>query len=483
LREKLNFYAYGLTQLTTFEHSPPMPLDPIKFLTEYSRFPSVSTDSAYADGMQGAREYIKKQLADFGFAVEEVATPKHPIILAERGPDREDVPHVILYGHYDVQPADPFELWSSPAFEPEVRDGRIYGRGTADNKGPQAVQLAALSRLLEKDPELPLRLTFLIEGEEEMGSPSFPGFLEKYGERLGKADMILLSDTGSPGTQQIVVTTGLRGLVGFEVTVTGPKTDLHSGISGGPVLNPIAALARICASLHDEDGRVNVPGFYDDVVEPSDWEREQLANLGVTEEEYRDMLGVPAFKHVGGNQPFELIRFFPTLEFNGIGGGYQGEGSKTIIPAKAFAKITCRLVPNQDEADITEKVRKAILERCPPEVRIEVKATEGGSPYFVAPPGRPNTDPEMSPVLAKAFEAAELSIAEAFGKKPIFLREGGSVPIIRQLKDSTGLDSLMIGLFTPTDNLHAPDESFGLEMMEKGIDAYEGILRRLAYGE
>ncbi len=460
-----------------------MPLDPIQFLTEYSRFPSVSTDSAYAEGMTGARQYMMKQLEAFGFAVEEIATPKHPIILAERGPDREDVPHVILYGHYDVQPADPFELWSSPAFEPEVRDGRIYGRGTADNKGPQAVQLTALSRLLEKDPELPLRLTFLIEGEEEMGSPSFPGFLEKYGQRLSKADMILLSDTGSPGPEQIVVTTGLRGMLGLEVTVSGPRTDLHSGISGGPVLNPIAALARICASLHDEDGRVNVPGFYDAVVEPSDWEREELSKLGVTEEQYRDMLGVPAFKHVGGNKPFELIRFFPTLEFNGIGGGYQGEGSKTIIPSKAFVKITCRLVPDQDEADIGEKVRQAILERCPPEVRIDVKVTEGGSPYFVAPPGRPNTDPAMSPVLAKAFEAAEVSIGEAFGKRPIFLREGGSVPIIRQLKEATGLDSLMIGLFTPMDNLHAPDESFGLEMMEKGIDAYEGILRRLAYGK
>jgi acetylornithine deacetylase/succinyl-diaminopimelate desuccinylase-like protein len=460
-----------------------MPLEPIKFLTQYASFPSVSTDSAYAEGMKGAREYIKDALAGLGFDVEEVATPKHPIILADRGPDREDVPHVIIYGHYDVQPADPFELWKTPAFEPVVRDGRLYGRGTADNKGPQAVQLTALSRLLEKHPDLPLRITFMIEGEEEMGSPSFPGFLKKYAERLSQADMILLSDTGSPGTEQIVVTTGLRGMFGLEVTLTGPAMDLHSGVNGGPVLNPIQALAELCASLHDKDGRVNVPGFYDAVVEPLPWEREELAKLPLSEQQYKELLGVPDFVHPGGATALELVRFFPTLEFNGIGGGYQGEGSKTIIPAKAFVKITCRLVPDQDAADIEAKVRKTLEERCPPQVKMSIKPETGGSPYYVAPPGRPNTAPDLSPVFARACEAAEVSIEQAFGKKPLYLREGGSVPIIRQMKDATGLDSLMIGLFTPRDNLHAPNESFEIDMMEKGIAAYEGILHRLAFGE
>ncbi|MEM9226536.1 MAG: M20/M25/M40 family metallo-hydrolase [Verrucomicrobiota bacterium] len=459
-----------------------MSLDPISFLTQYCSYPSVSTDSSYAEGMTGAREFIKAQLAGLGFQVEEIPTPLHPIVLAERGPDREDVPHVILYGHYDVQPADPFELWQSPAFEAEVRDGRIYGRGTADNKGPQAVQLAALSRILEEEPDLPLRLTFLIEGEEEMGSPSFPGFLKEYAPRLSQADMILLSDSASPSPKQIVITTGLRGLIGLEVTLTGPKGDLHSGICGGPVLNPITALAKLCASLHDEDGWVNIPGFYDAVIEPAAWEREELTKLDLTTEEFQEMLGVPKFLQTGGNTPSELIRFFPTLEFNGIGGGYQGEGSKTIIPSKAFTKITCRLVPNQVDTDIAEKVRQALLERCPPEVQIEVKVTEGGSPYYVAPPGRENTDPQMSPVLAKAFGAAETAITDAFGRPPVCLREGGSIPIIRQLKEATGLDSLMIGLFTPTDNLHAPNESFGLEMLEKATNAYESILRLLAKG-
>lgn len=459
-----------------------MPIDPIQFLTDYTAFPSVSTDSAYAEGMHGAREFIKGQLAGLGFTVEEIATPLHPVIVADRGPEREDVPHILIYGHYDVQPADPFELWTTPAFEAQVRDGRIYGRGTADNKGPQAVQLTALSRLLEKDPELPLRLTFLIEGEEEMGSPSIPGFLQAHAGRLAKADMILLSDTGSPGPEQLVVTTGLRGLFGFQVELTGPKSDLHSGVHGGPVLNPIAALAKLCASLHDEDGRVNVPGFYDAVVEPEPWERDELAKYPTNVDEYREMLGVPAFRKVGDATPLELVRFWPTLEFNGIGGGYQGEGSKTIVPSKAFAKVTCRLVPNQDADDIARKLKQALLERCPPEVSIEVKPVEGASPYYVAPPGRPNTAPDMSPVLASAFEAAETSIEQAFGKKPLYLREGGSVPIITLLKEATGLDSLMIGLFTPQDNLHAPDESFGLEMMDKAIDAYEGLLHKMAYG-
>ncbi|MGE9292057.1 MAG: M20/M25/M40 family metallo-hydrolase [Puniceicoccales bacterium] len=460
-----------------------MAIDPIPFLSKYASFPSVSTDSAYAEGMKGAREYIKNALTELGFAVEEVATPKHPIVLAERGPDREDVPHVIIYGHYDVQPADPFELWKSPAFEPVVCDGRLYGRGTADNKGPQAVQMTALSRLLDEHPDLPLRITYLIEGEEEMGSPSFLGFLDKYGERLSKADMILLSDTGSPGTEQIVITTGLRGMLGMEVTLTGPELDLHSGVNGGPVLNPVQALTELCASLHNKDGSVNVPGFYDAVVEPLTWEREELAKLPVTEEQYREILGVPGFIHPHGATALELVRFFPTLEFNGIGGGYQGEGSKTIIPAKAFVKITCRLVPDQDEADIVAKLKAALLERCPTQVKIDVKVDKGGSPYYVAPAGRPNTAPDLSPVFATACEAAEVSIEEAFGKKPLYLREGGSIPIIRDLKDKTGLDSLMIGLFTPRDNLHAPNESFEIDMMMKGIDAYQSILRRMAFGE
>lgn len=455
-------------------------LDPVKIISEYSAFPSVSTDSAYAEAMAGARDYIVGQLKGLDFEVEEVKTPLHPIILAERGKGNEDWPHIVIYGHYDVQPADPFELWTSEPFKPEVRGKRLYGRGTADNKGPQGVQLAALSRLLEKHPDLPLRITWLIEGEEEMGSPSFPGFVEEYKERLAEADMIVMSDTGSPSPEQIVITTALRGLAGLEVKVKGPCKDLHSGIHGGALMNPIQALAELCASLHTPEGAVNVPGFYEGVVEPQDWEREELKKLPLTEEAYKAFLGVPEFHSAPGLSPLEAVRFGPTLEFNGISGGYQGEGTKTVIPSEASTKITCRLVANQKPEIILEKIVKTLEERCPPGVTLEIAPGDGGAAYLVVPPGRSNTPSDQSPILANAFAATDKAITEAFGNAPIYTREGGSVPIIGQLKDATGLDSLMIGLFTPEDNLHAPDESFHLDILHKGVDVYEKVFAGIA---
>ncbi len=455
-----------------------MSLNPLKFLEEYIRFPSVSTDSSYKAGMEGARDFVCTALKDLGFAVEVVQTPKHPIVLGTRG-NNPNWPRLLLYGHYDVQPADPLHLWTSPAFEPVLRGRRLYGRGSADNKGPQAVYFGALAKVLAKHPNLPLNITVLIEGEEEISSPSFPGFLEKYRERI-KSDLILLSDTGSPSPEQILITTGLRGLTALEIQVRGPRTDLHSGIHGGALLNPIQALAEICASLHNPDGGVNVPGFYDDVVPPADWEREELKKYPLTEDAYRKFLDIPCFHPAPGYHPLEAVRFGPTLEFNGIGGGYQGEGSKTVIPSRAFAKITCRLVPNQDPKKIRDAVERTIRERAPKGVTVDVELKEGGVPYFVAPPGRPNTPRDQSPVLARAFRAAESAITSAFGRPPLFLREGGSVPIIGQLKQVTGMDSLMIGLFTPEDNLHAPDESFHLDILENGIEAYARIFTGIA---
>jgi acetylornithine deacetylase/succinyl-diaminopimelate desuccinylase-like protein len=456
-------------------------LDPQQLLSEYVGFPSVSTDPAYAEGMAGARQFACGVLEKLGFRVEVVPTPLHPIILAERGADRA-WPHVIIYGHYDVQPADPISLWTSPPFSPTVRGRRLYARGAADNKGPQAVQFAALAQVLEENPDLPLRITFLIEGEEEIGSPSFPEFLKKHRDRLREANLVLLSDTGSPGPEQIVITTGLRGLTGLEVTVIGPRTDLHSGIHGGALLNPIQALCELCASLHAPDGRVNIPGFYDDVREPAQWERDELAKYPRTLEDYRQFLGVTQFYSAPGYSALEAVRFGPTLDFNGIGGGYQGEGSKTVIPSRAFAKITMRLVPDQKAEVIRELLENALRHRCPPGTRLEFAFKEGGSPYAVVPPGRPNTPPEQSPILARAFASADAAITECFGKKPLYLREGGSVPIIGQIKQQTGLDSIMIGLFTPEDNLHAPDESFSLDILDKGVATYAKILKALAAG-
>jgi acetylornithine deacetylase/succinyl-diaminopimelate desuccinylase-like protein len=455
--------------------------DPIENLKQFIRQPSISADSKFREGMKGAQELVSGLLRSIGFEVEVVATELHPIILARRGGDAT-WPHVIIYGHYDVQPADPLNLWQSPPFEPEQRGERLFGRGAADNKGPLMAHIAAVARLLERRPDLPLRITFMIEGEEEMGSPSFPDFLRRYQHELRTADFVMLSDTGIPDENQVVITCGLRGLVLFDLEVTTARSDLHSGLHGGVLRNPIQALAEVCASLHTPDGRVNIPGFYDDVLEVEPWEREQLRALGGDADRYREFLGIPDFHTPPGYTPFEALRFLPTLEFNGIGGGYQGEGTKTVIPSKALAKISCRLVANQDPKQIRALVYRTIAERMPKDVTYRIIDQHEGTPYVVVPPDRSNTPTDQSPVLARAFRAADRSIAEVFGRPPLYLREGGSVPIIADIKRVLGLDSVMFGLFLPEDNLHAPNESFHLGVMERGMRASELILERVANG-
>ncbi|MFP4157136.1 MAG: M20/M25/M40 family metallo-hydrolase [Opitutales bacterium] len=453
--------------------------NPLETLQAYVAFPSVSTDPAYAEGMAGAREFAASLLRQLGFKTEVVETERHPILYAERI-GNPDWPHVVLYGHYDVQPADPFELWTSDPFQPVVREGRLFGRGAADNKGPTVVHMAALARVLESRPDLPLNFTYVIEGEEEIGSPSMPRFFDRYAERLARADFLLVSDTGSPNAGQIVITTGVRGLVDLEFWLKGPKSDLHSGIHGGAVYNPIQALTELCASLHDADGRVNVPGFYDRVLPVHDWERAELQRYPETVESYRAMLGVSAFYPAGGLNALEAVRFGPTLEFNGIGGGYQGEGSKTVIPSEAFAKITCRLVADQDPQEIQEAVVAALQARCPGGVTLRVRRGGSGEPYLVVPPGRLNTPADLPGPLARAFQSVETAIEESFGQPPIYLREGGSIPVIADFKNRANLDSLMVGLFTPEDNLHAPDESFDLAIMDRAIAAFERIIKDVA---
>lgn len=456
--------------------------NPVEKLKEFIRHPSVSTDPKFKDGMRGAQEFVSGLLGSMGFAVEVVPTPLHPLILARRSGPAE-WPQVVIYGHYDVQPADPLPLWKSAPFEPVEQDGRLYGRGAADNKGPLMVHIAAVARLLEQNPNLPLRITFMIEGEEEMGSPSFPYFLEKYQDELRKADLVFLSDTGSPNEDQVVITCGLRGLMLFELEVTSSKSDLHSGLHGGVIRNPIQAVAELAASLHSPDGRVAIPGFYDDVLDVEPWEREQLAKLGLTEEQYRQFLGVPAFHLPPGYSPFEALRFFPTLEFNGIGGGYQGEGTKTVIPSKAFVKVSCRLVPNQNPEKIRDLVYTAIKERMPKDVSYRLIDQHNGTPYVVVPPGRSNTPKDQRPRLARAFNAVDSAVTEVFGRPPLYLREGGSIPIIADIKRVLGLDSVMFGLFLPEDNLHAPNESFNLKVMERGIATSAKVLQEIADGK
>ncbi|MFA5264648.1 MAG: M20/M25/M40 family metallo-hydrolase [Opitutaceae bacterium] len=453
--------------------------NPVEKLKEYIRFPSVSTDPKYRDGMRGAQEFVSGLLSSLGFVVEVVQTSLHPIILARRGGPAA-WSQVIIYGHYDVQPVDPVALWKSEPFVPVERAGRLYGRGAADNKGPLMVHIAAVGRLLEKNPDLPLRITFMIEGEEEVGSPSFPSFLEAYHGELGKADFVFLSDTGSPSEDRMVVTCGLRGLMLFDLEITSAKGDLHSGLHGGVFRNPIQALAEVCASLHSADGRVNIPGFYDDVLEVEPWEKEELAKLNVSEDQYRQFLGVPAFHMPPGYSSFEALRFLPTLEFNGICGGYQGEGTKTVIPSKAIAKISCRLVPDQTPEKIRTLAYKTVRERMPKDVTFRIVDQHQGTPYIVVPPGRSNTPKNQPARLARAFKAVDSAVAEVFGSAPLYLREGGSVPIIGDIKRALGLDSIMLGLFLPEDNMHAPNESFSLRMMQRGIEASEKILAQIA---
>jgi acetylornithine deacetylase/succinyl-diaminopimelate desuccinylase-like protein len=410
-----------------------------------------------------------------------VQTDLHPIVFAQRAGD-PSWPHVVIYGHYDVQPADPLALWKTPAFEPTIIGSRIYGRGAADNKGPLMANIAAVASLLEDNPKLPLRITFLIEGEEEMGSPSFPKFLETHRERLSEADFVYLSDTALPSPDQVVITCGLRGLTLFDLHVTGAKGDLHSGLHGGVLLNPIQALAEIIASLHTPDGRVNVPGFYDDVLDVHPWEREELKKLGADEKAYKEFLGIDQFYTPPGFSPFEALRFQPTLEFNGIGGGYQGEGTKTVIPSKAFVKVSCRLVPNQEPDKIKQRVIETIRARAPKGVKLEFVDQHKGDPYVVVPPDRSNTPKEQSPILARAFRATETAVKEVWGRAPVYLREGGSVPIIADIKRVTGLDSIMLGLFLPEDNLHAPNEGFDLAVMKRGTETAKRMLAAVAKG-
>ncbi len=455
--------------------------DPVEKLKEFIRHASVSTDPKAKAGMQGAQEFVSGLLRSLGFAVDVVPTDLHPLIFAQR-PGKPEWPHVVIYGHYDVQPADPLNLWKTPAFEPTVIGNRLFGRGAADNKGPLMTIIAAIARLLEEDPQLPLRLTFLVEGEEEIGSPSFPKFLERYADKLRAADCVFLSDTALPNEQQVVLTCGLRGLALFDVHVTGAKGDLHSGLHGGVLRNPIQALAEILATLHTPDGRVNVPGFYDAVLDVHPWERDELRKLGADEKAYAEFLGIDTFYTTPGFTPFESLRFQPTLEFNGIGGGYQGEGTKTVIPSKAFAKISCRLVPNQEPDKIKRLVMDTIRARAPKGVKVEFVDQHKGEPYVVVPPDRSNTPANQPPVLARVFRATHEAVNEVWGRPPLYLREGGSVPIIAEIKRVTGLDSVMMGLFLPEDNLHAPNESFNLDVMRKGIETSYRMFKRLARG-
>lgn len=440
--------------------------DDLQTLFSFLRFPSVSTDSRHKNDVRACAGWLADLLDSRGLSAVIHETPGHPVIVA-KNPHRADRRTVMIYGHYDVQPADPFHLWTTPPFEPQVRDGRVYARGAADNKGQMLAHVLGAAKTLAESGDLPVNLVFLFEGEEEIGSPNLGPFLAEHAASL-KADMIAISDSGmvAPGVPTLGY--GLRGIACCEVVVRGPKGDLHSGVFGGAVANPVTAIARLVATLHDADGRIAVDGFYNDVRPLESWEREAWADVpGMGDADIAKITGSPSLFGEPGFTSAERIWARPTAEINGIGGGYQGEGSKTVLPAEAFAKLSFRLVPDQDPEDILAKVRDHLLRHAPRGVEVEVLPGHHGKPY-VADPG-------------SAFgTAASAALRRAFGADPVRIREGGSIPIVRTLSETLGADTLLLGLALSDSQVHAPDENFPIAHFEGGIRMHQALLDELA---
>jgi acetylornithine deacetylase/succinyl-diaminopimelate desuccinylase-like protein len=426
----------------------------VKELIDYVGIPSVSAQEQHRPDMQRAADWIAGEARQAGLEAQIVPTKGHPIVLA-RTPRRKGRPHFMLYGHYDVQPAEPFDLWTSPPFEPRVEGKFLYGRGASDNKGQHVAHLRALEAYLKTGTELPCDITMLIEGEEEVGSKNLPDFLKKNRKSLD-LDAVVISDTGIPSVTQPAVTYSLRGIVAFEITIHGPSRDLHSGLFGGSLNNPAMALCQLLAQVRDPYGTITIPGFYDDVQPLSPAERKEIEKLKFDAKSYAKFLGVPELFGEKGFSANEQRSARPTFEINGLTSGYQGEGSKTIVPAWARAKVTCRLVANQKPDKVRGAVTDFLKKMCPKNVRIEIKSGHGGDPYLVQP-----NSPEVA--------AARTALKKSFKADPVLLREGGSIPIVNDFKQILGVDTLMIGLALPEDNAHSPNERFSLECFEKGM--------------
>lgn len=428
--------------------------------------PSVSAQSNHKKDVRATADWLVKHCCGIGLKARKHATGFHPIVTASTPKRSGKRPHFLVYGHYDVQPAEPLEEWDTPPFEPTVRKGAVYARGATDNKGQHFAHLKSVEAYLQTDTDLPCDLTFLIEGEEEVGSKSLVSFLrDKKGEL--KCDGIVVSDTGMPTKRHPALTYSLRGVTAMEVTVRGPKADLHSGIYGGSVDNPAMVLCQMLGALRDKNGRITVPDFYDGVEKLTAYERKQMNRLPINQAQYRKLVGVPQLFGEAGYTHHEQRSARPTLEINGLTSGYQGEGSKTIVPAWASAKITCRLVPHQDPRCINRLLRKQLKKLCPPTVKLEIEDGHGAEAYHVSPTG---------PMAQAALEA----LHEAFGCEPVLLREGGSIPIINEFKKVLGADSLLLGLALPDDNLHSPNEKFDLDCFHNGAQMSARLWTKLA---
>ncbi|GAB3980919.1 dipeptidase [Spirosoma terrae] len=419
------------------------------------RIPSVSADSKFKDDVRRAAEFVKEKLAAAGLDKASLyETPGHPVVYAEKIVD-PNKPTVLVYGHYDVQPADPYELWHTPPFEPTIRNERIYARGACDDKGQFYMHIKAIETMMATDG-LPCNVKVMIEGEEEVGSDHLGTFVAEHRDML-KADVILISDTSIISNETPSLEIGLRGLSYVEVEVTGANRDLHSGVYGGAVANPINVLAKMIASLHDDNGHITIPGFYDNVVELNDDERAELAKAPFSLEEYKQDLAINDVAGETGYSTNERTSIRPTLDANGIWGGYTGEGAKTVLPSKAFAKISMRLVPNQTPDEITTLFTKHFTSIAPAGVTVKVTPHHGGLPY-------------VTPVDSVEFEAASKAFEDAWGKKPIPTRGGGSIPIVALFEQELGVKSILMGFGLDSDALHSPNESYGLFNFYKGIE-------------
>jgi acetylornithine deacetylase/succinyl-diaminopimelate desuccinylase-like protein len=429
------------------------------------RIPSISAQPAHAADTRRAAEFVRDDLRANGFQVELITTPGHPIVYAERR-DAPGKPTLLVYGHYDVQPPEPLEPWISPPFEPTVRDGNIYARGATDDKGQMFTHLKAAEAWLKTVGRLPLNLKVLIEGEEEVGGANLETFVAQNRARLA-CDYAVISDTSQFARDQPAITYGLKGLAYFEVIVRGAKTDLHSGTFGGAVANPCNALATILASLKTPDGRVAVAGFYDPVRPLEDWERAEFARLPFSEAEFQASVGVPSLEGEAGYTTLERKWARPTCDINGLYGGYQGPGPKTVLPAMAGAKLSFRLVPDQDPKTVSTQFRAHVRAVCPPGVSYEIIDHHGAPAVLV------DTRTEGCRAAVRAIEAG-------FGKPPVFIREGGSIPVVGLLKTQLGVDTLLLGWGQNDDNLHGPNEKFALVDFHRGIKASAHLLAELA---
>ncbi|HEV3243573.1 MAG TPA: dipeptidase [Chthoniobacterales bacterium] len=432
----------------------------------FLRFPSVSTDEKFAGKVKDCAQWLSKKLEGVGLESKVVPTAGHPVVWA-RNKHKSGRPTVLIYGHYDVQPPDPLELWDSPPFEPVLKNGYVFARGATDNKGQILSHILGIQETLQKDGDLPVNVDLVIEGEEEVGSQNLGKFLHDNREAL-KCEVVLVSDTGMIAPHTPTLSYGLRGVAALEIKVTGPKMDLHSGIFGGAVANPAAALTRLLATLHDQNGHIAVAGFYDEVLPLQDWERDSWKKLPIDpDSEMLKETGAPALFGEAGFSTLERIWARPTAEINGIGGGYQGPGTKTVLPSHAMAKLTFRLVPNQQADAIVDLVKKHLQKNLPTGVTLEMTSGHHG-PWYL-------TDPH-----SKFGKAAQRALKKAFKKDAALIREGGSIPIVSDFRKILGVETLLIGLALQDCRAHSPNENFPLENLEAGIRMNQAVLQELA---